>query len=192
MLQISNLSSLQPHIPIEIWMLMEKQQSLSPVFWKQHRKITPDAVHFIRGLGDLKILKSYFLLVWSKWYYPHTDLLNEMEVSIREEFGGIGMWSHRKDLINRLEQVLEDLNTESKHGNLIGCFVRILQYGKLKEVLLDMDREEDKILAVSVKIWGGLSYILWHHLVDLSLSVSWFTMFLQTLLTVFKLLCNPM
>ena len=140
LLQVANFASLRPHIPIEIWTWMEKEQSIPFTYCGRRWRTTPDVVRHIRGLHDLKILKSYFLLVWSKWYYPHADILDEMEISIREKFGGVGMRGHRKDLVNGLEHILETLATELEHGNQIGCIVRARQYGKLKELLLDMDR----------------------------------------------------
>ena len=35
--------------------------------------------------------------------------LAEMRVSIREDLGGIEMWHHRQDLIERVDRVLEQL-----------------------------------------------------------------------------------
>ena len=71
-----------------------------------------DVVRWAREFGDLGVLKSYFLLLWSEWF--HIDSwsggLTEMQISIQEDFGGIGMGCHREDLIKRLDHVLGQLN----------------------------------------------------------------------------------
>ena len=67
LLQIASIDSLQPHIPVKIWELINSKPSLPPLCWGWHPVTTPNVVHYIRGLGDLEIIKSYFLLVWSEW-----------------------------------------------------------------------------------------------------------------------------
>jgi len=64
----------------------------------------------VRALGDLEVLKSYLLLFWSG--LPHIDdwleSLAEVQISIQEDFGGIGMAHHRKDLMKWLDRGLEE------------------------------------------------------------------------------------
>jgi hypothetical protein len=67
-----------------------------------------DTVRHFRGLGDVDILKSYFLFIWSEW--SQLSDVGGMLVSIREDFGGIGMGHHRDDLIKRLDHVLGQLD----------------------------------------------------------------------------------
>ena len=66
-------------------------------------------VRHIQRLGDVEILKLYFLLVWSEW-----DLLGDgpavMKVAIAGKFCGIAMQHHRKDLIAQLDHVLGRLD----------------------------------------------------------------------------------
>ena len=48
----------------------------------------------VRGLKDIKVLKSYLFLVWSEWDTPYG--FDEMCTSILEDFGGICMVLSRR------------------------------------------------------------------------------------------------
>ena len=111
LLQIASCRSLRPHIPIDIWVWLKKQPSLPPWSKGRFRAIDSDAIDHIRGLGDIEILKSYFLVVWSEWEtLAFTGHLERAEVSIREDFGGIEMRDHRKDLIEQVHHILWELD----------------------------------------------------------------------------------
>ena len=63
------------------------------------------AVREVRALGDTGVLRSYLLLLWSRGTYidyRYEDTA-EMQISVWECFGGIGMWRHREFLIERLD-----------------------------------------------------------------------------------------
>ena len=62
-LRIASEDSLRPHIPISIWALFKGRPSLLPACYGRWQGTKPDVIRYICGLGDLKILKSYFLLV---------------------------------------------------------------------------------------------------------------------------------
>lgn len=148
LLQISSIPSLQLHIPTEIWAWMKKRPSLQPGCWGLFRGATPETVRYVRGLGDVEIIKSYFLIVWSEWDVLYYGGLDEMVISIRGEFDGIGMWGHRADLVKRLDHILRQLNLGSdyfkQHNPLLGDgLVRLAKqdYRKLEEVLMEVDRE---------------------------------------------------
>lgn len=138
LLQIVKIDSLRPHIPIQTWAWVKKRQSLPLVDWGRRWETTPDAVRYVRGLGDQEIIKAYFLLIWSEWNHLCADVLSEMVISIERDFGGIGVWGHRNDLINRLDYVLEKLKLEFVWVNSIEGTQR---YTKLKGAVLDIDRE---------------------------------------------------
>jgi len=109
------------------------------------RGTTPEIVRHIRGLGDFEILKSYFLVVWSEWDSVYPSGFNEMETSIREDFGGTWKRNDRKHLVGHLEHVLERLGYIRKdnpqvHENRVQ--LRKEQYEKLKKVLLEIDGEQ--------------------------------------------------
>ncbi|KAF9780433.1 hypothetical protein BJ322DRAFT_292345 [Thelephora terrestris] len=153
LLQIA-ATSLRPHIPIKIWAWMKKQPSLPPVCGGRSRGTRGHLVSSIQELRDLELLKSYFLLVWSEWEWPYYP--DEMELSIREDFGGIGMWGHREDLIKRLYYVLEQLDQgleylvqHNPYIDQINIEMAKPRYRKLQDVLLDVDSKTMKTLTQS-------------------------------------------
>ena len=149
LLKIARNDSLRPHVPIEIWAWLKRRPSLPPVCRGQTRRATPGIVRHIRGLGDIEILKSYFLLVWSEWDIPYDDDDDDItatENTIRQEFCGFQMRRHREDLKGRLDHIREQLDQGLEHfkqcqpwieENDIGRMKK--RYGKLKEVLLEAD-----------------------------------------------------
>ena len=138
LMQITKIDSLRPHIPIEIWVWMKKLRSLPVTDWPPFVTTTPDAVRHIRGLGDFETIGLYFLVAFASYQSISTDVLDEVEISIRGDFGGIGMWGHREILLNQLDSILE-----RKASNWEG----LKRCRKLKGVLLTMDREATKTFA---------------------------------------------
>ena len=151
LLQIAGRNHLRLDIPIGVWALLKERPSLPPVcLGRRHGSETTVVCH-IRGLGDIEILKSYFLLVWSQWDCLHADGLPKMKITIKEEFGGIANRHHRKDLIERLDCILGQLDQGIDHLKQyrprITTLLIILmkrQYEQLKEVLLEVDRSSTK------------------------------------------------
>ena len=118
LLHIASVDFLRPHIPVDIWTLLKKQPPLPPECLGRSRGSSRDVVLQIRALGDIEILKSYLLLILSEWDHIDDQLLGgltEMKVSIREDFGGIKMQRHRRDLIKRLDHVLGQLDRGLDH-----------------------------------------------------------------------------
>ena len=158
LLQIAYVNSLRQHIPIDIWAWLKRRPSPPPECSGQWKAILGDVVCLVRALGDIEILKSYFLFVWSEWYplkYPwqHASL-QEMQTSIQKDFGGIGMGHHRKELINRLDHILGQLDLGLEHfklriPSLDDDDVRKAKelYGELKKVLLEVDGKDVNILT---------------------------------------------
>ena len=107
-----------------------------------------NVVRIIRMLGDTEILKSYLLLVWSEWDDLRSGGFNVMCASIQEDFSGTGMGDHRQALLQHLDHVLEQLGLgleplrQYKPSLDEGDIQRMVgQYGKLREILLEVDRE---------------------------------------------------
>ena len=151
LLHIASVHFLRPHIPVEIWTLLKKQPSLPPECSGRLRGSSREVVRQVRALGDIEILKSYLLLIWSEWDHiddQQSGGLAEMQVSIREDFGGIEMWCHRRDLVKRLDHVLSQLDRGLDHlrqhkPTLNTCRISRAktQCSKLKQVLLEVDIE---------------------------------------------------
>ena len=148
LLQIASNGSLRPHIPADMWSWLNKRPSLPPVCTGRYLGGTRDVVQTVRALGDIETLTSYLLLVWSEWGNPYSDGLDEMYTSIREDFSGIEMGYRRVVLLLQLDHVLRQLDLGLDHlrqysPSLDGDAIWRMKerYGKLKEVLLEVDRE---------------------------------------------------
>ena len=148
LLQIAALDSLRPHIPMESWVFLKKVSSLPPVCRGRTGVNQARVVHHIRGLGDIEILKSYFLLVWSEWKFLQEFAIRAMVTSIREDFGGVGMQHHREDLIGRLDDILQELDRGPEYlkqhrpsMDFFGFAAAITGYTKLKAELREGDRK---------------------------------------------------
>ena len=154
LLQIAYHDHLLLHIPVDIWAWLKKRPSLPPICEGRHFGTKGLIVHRVRVLG-VELLESYFLLVWSEWdsiYWSNS--LSEMHTSIREDFGGIGMWRHREVLTERLDHVLGqlDLGLEHLHQQKPYLSERSIsesreQYRGLKKLLLEVDKESLAILT---------------------------------------------
>jgi len=110
LLQIASVGFLRPHIPLPIWARLKRLPSLPPVCRGRYLGTSPTVVNHIRGLGDIEILKSYLLLVWSEWNTLGDSDVTAMKTAIRETFSGIAMRDHRKDLTERLGYILGQLD----------------------------------------------------------------------------------
>ena len=137
LLQILINSSLRPHIPIEIWTWLKNHSILPPLYQEWNIAISSDTLRYIRGLEDIKISKSFLLLAWSEnnWFFEgHEDSMRD---SLREDFCGIGMWGHRKDLIEQLDHILEGRPWRRAYS---------FRYGRLRKGLLELETEAVKTL----------------------------------------------
>ena len=153
LLQIARAHRLRPHIPIDILTWLKKRPSLPPVCRGRQWGTTFDIVRQIRGLGDIEILKSYFLLVWSEWNCPIWLGHDMVVIAISECFGGIGVWCHREDLIERLDYVLGQLERGWEFLHRSNPFVDEddvergkARYGELKKRLLEVDGKATETL----------------------------------------------
>jgi len=142
--QIAALDELSPHITIDVWLWLTKRPSL-PLFSRgYYYGSRRQVVKAVRGLEDIEILKSYMVVVWTERYPVWEDGFDEMCASLREDFGGVGMGHHRVDLIQRLDEIIWQLDQGLEHlrrGNpdLGERDVQSMrdQYGKLMGVLLE-------------------------------------------------------
>ena len=150
LLQISAVDSLRQHIPIDIWPWLNRRPHLPPVC--QGREVAAqcaDIVRHVRGLGDTELLTSYFLLLWSAWVFFDNSTAEQMQISIREDFGGAQLERNRKELVERLDYVLGRLDLGVEHLRLTDPVIFGLQifaarrdYVSLRETLLEIDGKE--------------------------------------------------
>ena len=71
--------------------LLRIRASLLPVYRGRSLGTGLDVVLHVRGRQNVDIPKSYYLLVWSEWDFFHGSVIDAMETSMKEDFGGIGM-----------------------------------------------------------------------------------------------------
>lgn len=129
---------IRAYIPIEMWEWMKRSPSLPPMYHDLRSGESAATVAHVRRLGDIDLLKSYFLHSWASVGTFPLALLRETESSIREDFSGIGMEPHRKDLMECLDHVLGELDQleESSVSRKIKT-----QYTRLKGVLSKVNGE---------------------------------------------------
>lgn len=136
--QIAFIDLLRPHIPIHMWEWMKRRPSLPPMYHGLLQGPRSTTVAYVRRLGDIDLLKSYFLLVWTDQCLLLSGRIHEVESSIREDFGAVGMGSHRKDLLKRLDHVINQLDHRSYPDWAEDARV---QYTRLRELLLEVDAQ---------------------------------------------------
>ena len=143
LLQIAHIDSLRPHIPVGVWAWLKKRPLLLPLAEGQPEGSMSDVIRHVRGLGDVEILKSYFLYTWSEWTRSIDDFcFDETQRSIKEDFGGAGMQRHREDLIKHLDRWLEDLEELPTPVNRVDEVKREAEhYRNLRAVLVEVEGE---------------------------------------------------
>ena len=167
LLHIASIDSLRPQIPTGIWTWLNKRPSLPPVCFGRSMGTKRNVVCRVRELGDTEILKSYLLTVWSEWdYIVEGSSRTEMQISIREDFSGIGLGHHRKDLVEQLDHVLRQLDRGSGYLKQSKLWIdeddvrrAKRQYQMLKEVLVEVDKEAIETLTRTCSKLIGLFHL---------------------------------
>ena len=147
LLQIASNTVLSPYIPTDVWSWMIKQPSLPPPCY---RHSIGTSIETVQGLQDIEVLKSYFCVIWSEWNHFKMDedpkVLGNMCAILHKGFSGSGMGHYRADLIQRLDYILGELDRGLDHFQQYSPYLnanhiqkRKQQYGKLKNVLLEMN-----------------------------------------------------
>jgi hypothetical protein len=169
LLHIAYSTSLQPHIPIDMWSWLRKSPSLPLICAGRFLGCHPDVVRIVQGLGDIETLTAYLILVWSEWQYQYA--IQETCALIRDDFSGIKMEHHQKKLLQHLDHVLgqlelglEHLQQHSPRLDEYNIQLRLGQYRQLKEVLLEVDRKViDALVCESsrlVVLFGLLNFCI--------------------------------
>ena len=148
LLRIASEDELLPHITVDVWSWLTKRPSLPSVCPGRFYGSYLHVVKAVRELGDIEILKSYLLIVWSEWDQLWDNGFHEMCVSLCEDFGGVGMGHHRADLIQRLDQILQRLDRGFELpkwfdvDHMLSSREKMKdQYEKLRDVLLEVNLE---------------------------------------------------
>ena len=147
LLSIASIDRLRPHILDGHWSWFNKRPTLPPVCHGRSVGTRRHVVRCVRTLKDVEILKSYFLLVWSEWdHITHQEDFSAMRMAIKQEFKGVEMEGHRKDLITRLDHILQQLNRGLGYLRQHKLSIEQLdvqraeaQYRRFRQDLLQMD-----------------------------------------------------
>ena len=152
LLQIASNSSLQPYIPVDMWSWLRTSPPLPPISAGRYRGNSQVVFQVVQSLGDIETLTAYLLLIWSEW--ETLKITNEVHALIREDFSGIGMGYHRKQLLQHLDHVLGELELGLGHLQQHNPHIsewkiqqRQGQYRELKEALLEVDRKAIELLV---------------------------------------------
>ena len=131
--QIAVISLLRPHIPIDIWGFLKMQPPLPSMYQGIGNGGSKNVVAYLRGLGDIDLLKSNFLLVWTHMNLASPGQVHAMKRSLQEDFSGAEMKQHRKDLVNQLDRVLGQFGDRHRRAQRY--------YAELRDALLELDRQ---------------------------------------------------
>ena len=136
LLQIAANPDLRQLIPADVWLWLNERPSLPSesrgrLVWG-HR----DIFLAVRGLNNIEVLTSYLTLVWPMDYDGD---FTETQMSVREDFNGIGVGRHRAELIQRVDDFLGDSDWEPGDH-------RRDQHEEIKRILRELDQEATEIL----------------------------------------------
>ena len=161
LVQIVYCDSLRPHIPIGVWAWLKRQPPLTHNHKRLRDGTTPHVIRYIRRLGDTEILKSYFLLIWSDWNILDEWRADEMKVSLSEDFCGVAMQHHRKDLIERLGHVLNQLDQKLESLRDPGAKNSTLsERTKYRALLYILEREDRKSMNPTSVCLQSQSFVM--------------------------------
>jgi len=149
LLHIASQDTLRGYISVDMWpSWLNARPSLPPVCAGRYWGSSRDLVQTIRGLKNADTLTSYLILVWSEWDDFRDGGLEEMRTSIQEDLRGTMMGPNRKELLQRLDHVLGQLDLGlghlRQHDRDIdedAVQLRKRQYGGLKK---ELQKVEDK------------------------------------------------
>ena len=110
LLQMAYFDLLLPGNHGDVWSWLTLRPSLPPICRGRYLGSDPKVMRQVRGLKDIEILKSYFLVVWSEWDTLYDSGFHMMCKCIREEFSGVEANSHRAELMQRLDEVIGEVD----------------------------------------------------------------------------------
>jgi len=108
LLQMAFFELLPPGNHGDVWSWLTLRPSLPPICRGRYMGSHRGVMQQVRGLKDIEILKSYLLVVWSEWDSLYGS--STMCKCIREEFSGVEANSHRAELVQRLDEVIGELD----------------------------------------------------------------------------------
>ena len=155
LLEMAYDDKLRPHIPVVAWEWLKKRPVLRRGSRTDPYRTSEDVLQTVWDLGDIGVITSYLLLIWSEWNnLDRYGGCEGMQPMIREELNGINAVGSRAELIQRLDYVISqfDRGWESIYppGRFTDdeSFLRAKeQYKGFRKDLLELDEDASKILA---------------------------------------------
>ena len=128
--------NLRPLIPADVWLWLNDRPSL-PFESRSHSEGRDRGIfRTVRGLNNVGVLTSYLILFWPQDY---NGGLAEMEMSVREDFNGIGASRHRAEVIQHVDCIVGGSGWwpgDPRRG----------QHEEFKRILREADQEATEIL----------------------------------------------
>ena len=135
-------------IPTGTWGWLKKRPILPPDCKGRTMGSEDHVVRHVQGLGDIETLKSYLLVIFSEWDSIYPSGYRPICLAVGIRFHGDRMTRHRKDLVERLDHVLGQLDRGLPYLRLHKpryvekFFLEAKeQYTSLRKMLLEMDRQ---------------------------------------------------
>ena len=113
LLQMAFQDNLRPHIPVEAWDWLKKRPVLRPNCQGLKFGASLEVFQSVQEVGDLELITSYLFVVWSKWSWAYPEGFTAMLEFIRSGLLGIEGLGYREDLVQRLDDVLSQMNSGS-------------------------------------------------------------------------------
>ena len=158
LLQIAANPHLRLFIPADAWSWLNDRPSLPPTCRGLSSGCDRDVVQTVRALDNTEILTSYLITIWSEWKLLDYEDFVEMQISVRDDFKGIGVGCYRVELIQRLDSIVDELYRRSRNPNVtpedelwrkkVGRSSRVMEgrYREFKRVLQVMERKGNETL----------------------------------------------
>lgn len=137
--EMAESDALSPHIPVQAWEWLNKRPIICPSYRGLSYGLSEPVVRVVQGLGDIDLMVSYLLVVFSKRGHLWSEGALAMHRLIREELSGIGLAGYRADLIHQLDYVLSQRGWKFWTGSFAFPGMKE-RYEKLRWELLEVDR----------------------------------------------------
>jgi len=136
LLQIAFNPDLRPLIPADVWLWLNERPSLPSESRGHLVGGHHDIFRTVRGLNNIGVLTSYLSLVWPM---DSDGDFAETQMSVREDFNGVGAGRHQAELIQRVDEFLGESDWEP------GDYRRV-KSEEIKGILREVDQEATEIL----------------------------------------------
>lgn len=145
LLQMAFQDGLRSHIPVEAWSWLKKRPVLRPDCQGLKFGASLEVFEAVREVGDLELITSYLFVVWSKWSHSHPKGFTAALEFIRSGLRGIEGAGYHADLIQRLDDVLSQINSDSPPPPQAADSVS--WYTEFRKALKEVNREAMKMMT---------------------------------------------